>query len=77
MLFYFNAQDEKYPFWMPRPDPIELGTYNLDPNYNTYSTASTYNNYYNNPNYNKLPYFRFVSRMNFTFIYFILNYIMS
>ncbi|XP_045452691.1 CD109 antigen [Melitaea cinxia] len=51
--------DEKYPFWMPRPDPIELGTYNLDPNYNTYSTASTYNNYYNNPNYNKLPYFRF------------------
>ncbi|CAH0713091.1 unnamed protein product, partial [Brenthis ino] len=53
--------DEKYPFWMPKPDPIELNN-NLNPNnpyYNTYSTSSTYNYIYNNPNYDQLPYLRF------------------
>ncbi|XP_047526413.1 CD109 antigen [Pieris napi] len=57
-LFNF---DEKYPFWMPKPDPIEFENQanqpHLNPNYNTYSTSSTYN-YYNN-NYDQLPYLRF------------------
>lgn len=58
-LFNF---DEKYPFWMPKPDPLQFTSqydHNNpnDPNFNTYSTS--YNNYYNNQNYNQLPYLRF------------------
>ncbi|XP_075980863.1 macroglobulin complement-related isoform X2 [Anticarsia gemmatalis] len=57
--------DEKYPFWMPKPDPtqyaIEHGSGVNNPNYNTYTTASSSynNNYYNNPYYDQLPYLRF------------------
>ncbi|XP_068620051.1 CD109 antigen [Battus philenor] len=55
-LFNF---DEKFPFWMPKPDPIQLATqYQDNPNYNTYTT-STYSSYYNNPYNTKLPYLRF------------------
>ncbi|XP_026496456.1 CD109 antigen [Vanessa tameamea] len=49
--------DEKYPFWMPRPEPIELAHLNIQNN-PPYNTPTTYN-YYNNPDYDKLPYFRF------------------
>ncbi|GBP50527.1 CD109 antigen [Eumeta japonica] len=50
--------DEKFPFWMTKPD-FHTNEYH-DPNYNTYNPAgaSSYN-YYNNPYYDKLPYLRF------------------
>ncbi|XP_035435862.2 CD109 antigen [Spodoptera frugiperda] len=54
--------DEKYPFWMPKPDPTQYAidhSNNNNPNYNTYTTTTTYNNYYNNPYYDQLPYLRF------------------
>ncbi|KPJ10420.1 CD109 antigen [Papilio machaon] len=55
-LFNF---DEKFPFWMPKPDPVQLAVQGADnPNYNTYST-SAYGNYYNDPYNTRLPYLRF------------------
>ncbi|CAG5055794.1 unnamed protein product [Parnassius apollo] len=55
-LFNF---DEKFPFWMPKPDPVQIANQYQDyPNYNTYTT-STYNNYYNDPYYSRLPYLRY------------------
>ncbi|CAB3251025.1 unnamed protein product [Arctia plantaginis] len=54
--------DEKYPFWMPKPDPTQYAiehSNNPNPNYNTYTTTSSYSGYYNNPNYDQLPYLRF------------------
>ncbi|XP_013162940.1 PREDICTED: CD109 antigen [Papilio xuthus] len=55
-LFNF---DEKFPFWMPKPDPVQLAVQGADnPNYNTYSTSS-YGNYYNDPYNMRLPYLRF------------------
>ncbi|XP_047030679.1 CD109 antigen [Helicoverpa zea] len=55
--------DEKYPFWMPKPDPtqyaIDHNSNVNNPNYNTYTTTSSYNNYYSNPYYDQLPYLRF------------------
>ncbi|KAM3959264.1 macroglobulin complement-related [Aphomia sociella] len=56
--------DEKFPFWMPKPDPLQFSSqYDQnnpsDPNYNTYTTSTSYNSYYNNANYNQLPYLRF------------------
>ncbi|CAH0764124.1 unnamed protein product [Diatraea saccharalis] len=48
--------DEKYPFWMPKPDALQ---YQNNPNYNQYTTpAAGYNSYYNAP-YDQLPYLRF------------------
>lgn len=53
--------DEKYPFWVWKPDPtqyaIEHGSNTNNPNYNTYATTSTYNYY--NPNYDQLPFLRY------------------
>ncbi|XP_026743707.1 CD109 antigen [Trichoplusia ni] len=62
--------DEKYPFWMPKPDPTQyaidhnninnnINSNQNNPNYNSYTTTSTYSNYYNNPYYDQLPYLRF------------------
>ncbi|XP_069361628.1 CD109 antigen [Maniola hyperantus] len=61
--------DEKYPFWMPKPNPIEFANQQNQQNYqnqqnqpnqnnyNTYSTATAYNYY--NQYYDQLPYLRF------------------
>ncbi|XP_053614245.1 CD109 antigen [Plodia interpunctella] len=62
-LFNF---DEKYPFWMPKPDPNQYlnqyGQTPADTNYNTYSTTgysgSSYSEYYSY-NLNQLPYLRY------------------
>ncbi|XP_060805697.1 CD109 antigen isoform X2 [Amyelois transitella] len=57
-LFNF---DEKYPFWMPKPDPTQFATYGqtygqtADSNYNTYNS---YSGYYTHAN-DQLPYLRF------------------
>ncbi|XP_038211501.1 CD109 antigen [Zerene cesonia] len=50
--------DEKYPFWMPKPDPIDFANHGNNLNYNTYTTSPSYN-YYNTPGYDQLPYLRF------------------
>ncbi|CAH0401467.1 unnamed protein product [Chilo suppressalis] len=48
--------DEKYPFWMAKPDALQ---YQNNPNYNPYTTPTPgYNSYYTAP-YDKLPYLRF------------------
>ncbi|KAL0820116.1 hypothetical protein ABMA28_006056 [Loxostege sticticalis] len=54
-LFNF---DEKYPFWMRKPDPLQYVNQN-NPDYNSYQTStSSYSGYYNTP-YDQLPYLRF------------------
>ncbi|VVC99103.1 unnamed protein product, partial [Leptidea sinapis] len=52
--------DEKFPFWMPKPEPVEFANQNMNNinNYNSYTTSTNYN-YYNNHYYDKLPYLRF------------------
>ncbi|XP_049876767.1 CD109 antigen [Pectinophora gossypiella] len=50
--------DEKYPFWMYKPDATQYAIQNNNQNYNTYATSTTYN-YYNNPYYDQLPYLRY------------------
>lgn len=53
--------DEKYPFWMPKPDATQYAIQNAagnNPNYNAYTTPSSYN-YYTNSYYDQLPYLRF------------------
>ncbi|XP_026320677.1 uncharacterized protein LOC113230803 [Hyposmocoma kahamanoa] len=55
--------DEKYPFWMVKPDATQYAIqqqqgYLNNQNYPTYTTSNTYN-YYNNPYYDQLPYLRF------------------
>ncbi|XP_063831034.1 CD109 antigen [Ostrinia nubilalis] len=50
--------DEKYPFWMTKPDPLQYINQN-NPDYNNYQTStSSYSSYYNTP-YDQLPYLRF------------------
>ncbi|XP_032519438.2 CD109 antigen [Danaus plexippus] len=59
--------DEEFPFWMPKPDPVEIAQINMNinnnnnnmNNMNNYPTTTSYNNYYNNPYNDKLPYLRF------------------